>query len=188
MRIAVVDDSSLVLDLLGEALEGAGHVVTLARDAREAVRADAEVLLADASWLTRLPSVDKLRLLEKEHGLGETLRRAVGDVRPEALVPLLLARYRPRFAGTARRRLRRAIELFDDARGERLRELACELDRLGGEAQLLGLYDFAELALSGEVFALRWAATDDFETLLGCAACLNGLCQALSLMTLHAAA
>jgi hypothetical protein len=188
MRIAVVDDSSLVLDLLRDALEGAGYVVTLARDAREAVRAEAELLLADATWLTRLQSVDRLRLLEKERGLGETLRRAVGDVRQEVLVPALLARYRPRFVGTARRRLGRAVDLFDDARGEGMRELARELHRLGGEAQLLGLRDFGELALSGEMFALRWAATHDFEDLLGCAGCLNGLCQALSRLTALAAA
>jgi hypothetical protein len=188
MRIAVVDESSLILDLLREALEGAGYSVTCARDVHEAVRAEGEMLLADPTWLTRLPALDKLRVLEKEHGLGEGLRRAIGDVRQQDALPSLVARYRPRFVATARRRLGRAVDLFDDARGEGLRELARELHRLAGEAQLLELHDFADLALTGEMFALRWAANDNFEELLGCASCLNGLCQALSQLTPMAAA
>lgn len=186
MRIAVCDESSLVLDLLREALEGAGFAVTCARDAAEAMRADADVLLADATWLTRLPDLERMRVLEKEHGLGEGLRRAIGREAPNGdFCPPLIARYRRRFQTLARRRLSRAVDLFDDARESGLGELARELHRLAGEAQLLELYGLAELALSGEMYALRWKATGAFEDLLGCASCLNGLCQALSELALQ---
>jgi hypothetical protein len=180
MRIAVVDDSHLILDLLREVLEAGGHAVTCARDACEAERADAELLLADSTWVSRLPALDRLRILEKERGLGAGLRRALGHVQADAQLPSLLARYRPRFMAAARRRLARAIDLCGEARTSRLRDVGRELHGLGADAQLLALHDFAEIALAGELCALRWAADGEFADLLGCVACLDRMCGSLS--------
>ena len=182
MRIAVVDDSSLVLDVVREALERAGFVVTCARDTDEALRADADLLVADASLRARLP-VDKLRVLNKEDGLGRSLSRAVGGV--VAVSGPLMTRYRARFYVLARRRLARALDLFEGIVGGGIEELARELQTMTGEAQLLELHEFAELAQSAEAHVLEWVSRGEFADLTRFAQRLNTMCVALhGLLTL----
>src|SRR5262245_21656263 len=122
MRVVILDESSLVLDIVHDTLRAAGIHAIRAHDAREAAVAAAEVVLADAGGSVAPPPLANLRVWHKERGLGAGLRDALGATFPFAWSsPASRAQFRARFHAAARRRLARAVRLFDGAHAHALR-------------------------------------------------------------------
>jgi hypothetical protein len=181
MRIVILDESPLVRDLLHDTLQAQGLHPVRAPDARTALAAGGELVLADASWRRRAPELANLRVLDKGRSLDDALAEALGAAPPRRWVSTeLRARFRARFHAVARQRLGRAVDLFEAAGEDAVPELARELDHLASEAQLVDLPVLADVARAAGLHALAWASSGAFLELVACAGCLSSLCRSLS--------
>jgi hypothetical protein len=176
MKVVVVDESPLILELLRRALSVTQLEVSCVHDFSE-VPPDTSLLVTEhappqplAAYLLRL---DKRRGLQ---ALRARVHRMAG-LKPPPEDDLALAQtFLPLLAKAARERLRRALDLLEGPESG----LARELRALAGEAQLLGDRALAQLAFGALEDAERLLRDPDASTLAACARSLNALAGALA--------